>query len=81
MIVREPVARILTPLMRTALDAMCRGAIEHTPSGWASAKGGTWNSHTIGWLAKREYCAIKNGRASITRFGKETLIGVQGWAS
>lgn len=81
--IRETVARILTPLMQTALSTMSRGPLEHTPEGWRSTTGrdGTWNSHTIKFLANRNYCRIAGKRATITFQGKQVLIELQGWAA
>jgi hypothetical protein len=81
--IRESVARILTPLMQTALSAMCHGALEHTAEGWRSSTGraGIWNSHSIRWLANRQFCLIEGKRATITRQGKQVLVELQGWAA
>jgi hypothetical protein len=81
--IREETARVITPMMREALSAMCKGELEHTPFGWRSTRAidGTWNSHTIKYLASREFCRINGKRVSITRKGRETLIDLQGWAA
>jgi hypothetical protein len=80
--IRESACRVLTPMMQDALTAMGKGGLERTPDGWMLPSGkGPWNSHTIDWLAFKQFCCIEGNRAVQTRHGRETLVGLQGWAA
>lgn len=70
---RERAAHFFTPMMIDALGAMRRGPLVHTPLGWVSGAG-TWNSHTIGYLARVSCCEIEGDRATITQHGRDQFI-------
>lgn len=61
-----PRASWLTPYKQTALQAMAQGPLDRTTDGWISRKGveGLWNSHTITWLARQNYCSLNHGKTT-----------------
>jgi hypothetical protein len=68
----------LTPFKESALAALARGPLDLAPDGWRPVSGepGLWNSHVVGWLAWRRYCAIEGGRAVITGAGRTEYAGI-----
>lgn len=53
----------LTPMKEAALRAMLRGPLEFgADEGWTSVAGepGTWNSHSLHWLADRKLVVVYN---------------------
>ncbi len=74
----------LTPMKEEALRAMLRGELHYVAGvGWSSSVGipGTWNSHTLQWLAGKGFCVIRGSLATITSDGRAVLDGAQGWAA
>lgn len=68
----------LTPIKETALHAMKHGPLQLGPEGWTSTVGiqGTWNTHSITWLADRKLVITYDHPESGTRRAKLRPAGV-----
>ena len=76
--------RRLTILKESCLRAMARGMLERHADGWRPVDGrpGSWNTHTVTWLAQIGYCRIipQTARplAKILAAGKGALACIDG---
>jgi hypothetical protein len=72
----KPPAHQFTPRMQELLLIIAQGPLDKTPEGWVSRKGiehEPFNSHTVLYLARRNYLSAGSRSASIMPAGEAVV--------